>query len=148
MGEFMEFCRIRDVKPIEKAHNTDAGFDVFVPKDFNYVLEAGADVLIPIGIKVNVPHGYALMVCNKSGIATKKKLRYGAHVIDEGFQNEVLIHLFNDGDKAVVIEPDMKIAQMVLVKIGNHMAKEISKEDYEAQDASERGQGGFGSTGV
>lgn len=146
--EELEFCRIRNVKPIEKAHDNDAGFDVFVPEDFDCIVEPGKDVLIPIGIKVNVPHGYALFVCNKSGIATKKKLRFGAHVIDEGFQNEVMVNLFNDGEYAVHIEPNMKIAQLVLIKIGNHQAKEITKEEYESQDVTERNLGGFGSTGI
>lgn len=77
----MKVCRVRDVKLPNKAHKIDAGFDFFIPNDFTpTVLEPGKDICIPSGVKVIVPHGYALIAKNKSGVATKKKLRTGACV--------------------------------------------------------------------
>lgn len=80
----MKVCRVRDVKLPNKAHNVDAGFDFFIPNDFQpYTLLQGNDICIPSGVKVIVPEGYALIAMNKSGVATKKKLRVGACVSPE-----------------------------------------------------------------
>lgn len=146
----LKFCKVRDVKAPGKAHPEDAGFDFFIPNDFAPChLAPGEDVLIPSGVKVIVPEGYALIAMNKSGVATKQKLRVGAAVVDAGYRGEVHIHLFNDGpsDSEVELTPGMKIVQFVLVQIGTHQAEEISVDDYAGYD-SERGEGGFGSTGV
>lgn len=148
--EMLKFCKVRDVKAPGKAHPEDAGFDFYIPNDFtSYYLAPGEDILIPSGIKVIVPEGYALIAMNKSGVATKQKLRVGACVVDTGYRGEVHIHLFNDGpsDFVVKLDPGMKIVQFVLVQIGTHQAEEISMDDYTKYD-SERGEGGFGSTGV
>ena len=70
--------RVRDVKLPQRAHDEDAGYDFFVPNDFApYTLLPGNDVLIPSGIKVIVPKGYALVAHNKSGVA-KSLSRAGA----------------------------------------------------------------------
>ena len=144
------FCKVRDVKSPVKAHPFDAGFDFFIPNDYGTrLLPPGTDILIPSGIKVDVPEGYALIAMNKSGIATKQKLRTGCAVVDSGYSGEVHIHLFNDGPIDVVLDGGMKIVQFVLVKIGTHQSYEISPEEYEERmNKSERGEGGFGSTGV
>ena len=145
----MKVCRVRDVKLPNKAHNIDAGFDFFIPNDFESIeLMPGDDICIPSGIKVIVPTGYALIAKNKSGVATKKKLRTGACVVDEGYAGEVHIHLFNDGKESVILNPGDKIVQFVLIKIGNRMIEEITPELYaEMTSKSERGAGAFGSTG-
>lgn len=149
-NDCLYFCKVRDVKSPIKAHPFDAGFDFFIPNDFGRrILPPGADILIPSGIKVDVPEGYALIAMNKSGIATKQKLRHGASVVDTGYSGEVHIHLFNDGPTDMVLEGGMKIIQFVLVKIGTHQSYEISPEEYEKRMTDfERGEGGFGSTGV
>ena len=86
---------------------------------------------------------------NKSGVATKQKLRTGAAVCDSGYTGEIHIHLFNDGTSDIVLEGGMKIVQFLLLKIGTQQAYEISQEEYEHRtNTSERGEGGFGSTGV
>lgn len=150
MEDRLYFCKVRDVKSPVKAYYTDAGFDFFIPNDFGKrILPPGSDILIPSGIKVDVPEGYALIAMNKSGIATKMKLRTGACCVDTGYRSEVHIHLFNDGPYDVVLDGGMKIIQFVLVKIGTHQSYEISPEEYEKRmEDSERGEGGFGSTGV
>lgn len=147
--ETLQFTKVRDVKSITKAHPEDAGFDFFVPNDCGEIkVQPQSDVLIPSGIKVKVPHGYALIAYNKSGVCTKQKLRVGACVVDENYQGEVHIHLFNDSPIwEQLIVPGQKIVQFVLVRIGNHQAEEISNEEYHSV-TTERGDGAFGSTGV
>ena len=100
--------------------------------------------LIPSGIKVEIPKGFALIAFNKSGVATKKGLTVGACVVDEDYQGEVHIHLINQTDKAVFLQPGEKIVQFVLVPMAYIGLEEV----YEIhQEETERGQGGFGSTG-
>ena len=150
--ETLKMCRVRDVRLPEKAHTTDAGFDFFVPNDFEpKTLFYNSDILIPSGIKVIVPHGYALIAMNKSGVAVKHKLQVGACVVEENHTGEVHMHIYNHSspDNAVQIVPGMKIVQFVLVRIGNHSVEEISTKQYESETGiTERGAGGFGSTGA
>ena len=64
----MRIAKIRDVKTPTRANNSDAGIDFFVPNDFNTVKIMPHDsILIPAGIKVDVPNGHALIAFNKSG---------------------------------------------------------------------------------
>lgn len=142
--------RVRDVKLPQRAHDEDAGYDFFVPNDFApYTLLPGNDVLIPSGIKVIVPKGYALVAHNKSGVATKLKLGHGAEVCDEGYAGEVHIHLVNHGSDAVIIKPGMKVIQFLLLEVGKQVVIEIGNDEYEKRmEQYTRGANGFGSTGV
>lgn len=142
--------RVRDVKLPQRAHDEDAGYDFFVPNDFApYTLLPGNDVLIPSGIKVIVPKGYALVAHNKSGVATKLKLGHGAEVCDEGYSGEVHIHLINHGSDAVIIKPGMKVIQFLLLEVGKQVVIEIGNAEYEERmEQYIRGANGFGSTGV
>ncbi len=133
-----------------KAHSDDAGFDFFAPMDMDeVVLFPGEDCVVQTGIRVAVPKGWALLGVNKSGVATKKKLTLGAKLIDSGYTGEVGIHLFNIGRSAEAkISPGDKIAQFVLIPIGFSEIEPLTEEEYwKRNDGSERGEGGFGSTG-
>ena len=103
--------------------------------------------MIPSGIKVNVPEGYALIAFNKSGVATKKGLQVGACVVDCGYQGEIHIHLVNVGQEFAQLNPGDKVVQFVLIKLGDPVIQQVSEDDlYEKE--SNRGEGGFGSTGT
>ena len=144
----MKFCKIRDVKSPQRSHETDAGIDFFVPNDFGIThVFPNSSINIPSGIKVKIPHGYALIAFNKSGVATKLGLDVGANVVDEGYQGEVHLHLFNTTDTAVKIESGQKIVQFILVPVNYEMPEEVSEEEL-FDSKSERGENGFGSTGV
>lgn len=144
----MKFCKIRDVKSPQRSHETDAGIDFFIPNDFKCrVIHAHSSINIPSGIKAKIPHGYALIAFNKSGIATKLGLDVGANVVDEGYQGEIHLHLFNTTDSSVQIEPGQKIIQFILVPVNYEIPEEVS-EDELFDSKSDRGEGGFGSTGV
>jgi len=146
----MKIFKTRDVKDPNRAHSNDAGFDLFIPNDFlPQVLNPGQSVLIPSGIKARVPEGYALIAFNKSGVAAKKNLIVGASVIDESYQGEIHIDIKNVGKTPQVLSPGDKIIQLLCIKM-NYVPIEIaSTEDELFSDMkSERGTGGFGSTGT
>ena len=77
---YIKFTKVRDVKSPCRANPGDAGIDIYVPSDFKpKQLDHGDSILIPAGIKVEVPIGYALIFHNKSGIAAKKNLCWGRY---------------------------------------------------------------------
>jgi dUTP pyrophosphatase len=148
MSVRLRFAKVRDVKSPLRAHATDAGIDFFIPNDSeSYNIKPGESVLIPSGIKVNFDHGWALVANNKSGIASKKQLLVGAQVIDSSYQGEVHINLHNVGNNEIVISPGDKIVQFIMYNIGLPTPEEVSLEDL-YNDISDRGEDGFGSTGV
>lgn len=144
----MKFCKVRDVKSPQRSHDTDAGIDFFIPNDFETRQIFPHDSInIPSGIKAKIPHGYALIAFNKSGIATKLGLDVGANVVDECYQGEIHLHLFNTTNTFVKIEKGQKIVQFILVPVNYEMPEEVSEEEL-FDSKSERGENGFGSTGV
>jgi dUTP pyrophosphatase len=107
----------------------------------------GTDTCIPSGIRVNVPAGYAFIAHNKSGVALNKKLTVGACVVDEDYQGEIHLHLFNSGEETVKVESGEKIVQFLLVPV-KYPAVKIVPDKELFHSATARGAGGFGSTGV
>tara|TARA_R100001015_G_C4633938_1_gene199579 strand:- start:647 stop:1084 length:438 start_codon:yes stop_codon:yes gene_type:complete len=144
----MKISKVREVKTPIRANSTDAGIDFFVPEDTKrFTLSPGDSCLIPSGVKVNVPEGFALVAFNKSGVAVKKSLHVGACVVDCGYQGEVHINLTNVGDCETDINPGDKIVQFVLLPLGNPKVELVEESNlYESE--SSRGEGGFGSTGT
>jgi dUTP pyrophosphatase len=145
----IKIFKTREVKTPHRGSPLSAGIDFFVPEQFTSVtLEPHDDVLIPSGIKVKLPDGYALVGNNKSGVATKKRLIYGACVIDEDYQGEIHLHLINVGKNPVTINPGDKILQFLLEKQEYAGVIEVtSEEELFGGELTERGEGGFGSTG-
>jgi len=138
-----------------RAYPSDAGMDLFYCPETDYRdaigrqeirIGVGAGVLIPTGLKIGVPVGHMLEVKNKSGIAFKKRLIVGACVIDSGYDGEVFVNLNNIGTKVAVIEPGQKIAQAVLVPVETCGVEEIEYDNV-YEESTDRGNGGFGSTG-
>ncbi len=144
----MKIAKTRDVKTPTRANNKDAGIDFYVPNDFESTLvESGKSILIPSGIKVEVPTGYSLIAFNKSGVCSKTGLIVGACVVDETYQGEIHIHLINTNTINHVIDPSEKIVQFVLVPMFYDIIEEIDITEIH-QEESTRGDGGFGSTGI
>ena len=142
----MKIIKVKDVKTPSRGTSKSAGIDFYTPNDMKPILLGpGEDALIPSGIKAQVSPGYALIAFNKSGVATKSKLTKGAEVVDEDYQGEIHIHVFNSGKSTTLINPGQKLIQFILIK--------MNYEDIEVVESldnveSERGEGGFGSTGV
>lgn len=163
---FLDVYRVREnVKLPERANPSDAGADVFYnpdekAKDFgvkgncsvdergNILLFSEGNAIIPAGIKVGVPHGFALIVFNRGSMGAKKCLDVGACVIDSGYNNEIFIDLHNIGSKEQTIKPGDKIAQLLLLPCVHFRVKELDKDElYDYPIAmSERGEGNLGST--
>jgi len=127
-----------------------AGIDLFVPNDQeSIVLEPGQSAFIPAGIKARVPSGHALVAMNKSGIAAKKSLMVGACVIDEDYTGEIHIDLKNVGDIAQSVNPGDKIVQLLCLPVNYVNVEEATSEEETFGDlVTDRGEGGFGSTGT
>lgn len=66
----MKISKIREVKTPTRGTECSAGLDFYVPKGFTARLTSGTDILVPSGIRVEVPHGYALIAMNRSSVAT------------------------------------------------------------------------------
>ena len=131
-----------------RAHATDAGMDFFFcPSAGDHVtINPGQSAVLETGVKVEVPQNYMLQIMNKSGIASKRSLLTGACVVDRGYNGEIFINLHNVGKTPQVISQGEKLAQGVFVKICTPSVVEIS-EDLIYEKPTDRGSGGFGSTG-
>jgi dUTP pyrophosphatase len=145
----MKIAVIRDVKVPVRGTDKSAGIDFFVPNDYKgkTKLTPGESVLIPSGIRANVPAGFMLTAFNKSGVATKKSLIVGAAVVDEDYQGEIHIHLLNAGEDVATFEAGDKIVQFILVPV-SYLNVEVVDNTILFAEASQRGEGGFGSTGT
>jgi dUTP pyrophosphatase len=145
----IKLAKIRDVKVPQRGTSLSAGLDFFIPNDYTgkCVLVPSGSVLIPSGIKAKVPNGYMLTAFNKSGISVNKSLVVGACVIDEDYQGEIHIHVINVGNNIVEIAPGDKIVQFILVPISLAAVEVVDEQALFLED-SERGSGGFGSTGL
>lgn len=145
----MKISKIRDVKTPVRGTPLSAGLDFFVPNDFpgTHYLIPGDAINIPSGIKVKVPHGYALVFMNKSGVAVKKGLQVGACVVDEDYQGEVHLHVRNTGLDVQEIKPGEKLVQALLIPVDYAEVDVVPEEDL-FEEETERGEGGFGSTGT
>lgn len=107
------------------------------------------DVLIPSGLYAQLEPNSALIDFNKSGVATKSKLSVGACVIDVSYQGIVHYHVFNFSKNWTTLECDKKVCQMVQVPIltGMEVVEGIEPDQFYVEK-TERGAGGFGSTGL
>lgn len=124
----------------ERAHECDAGLDLFSPVDD--VIYVGDSVTIDTGVHIEIPVGYVGMVKSKSGL----NVRYGITsegVIDAGYTGSIAVKLYNHGHAAVPIAKGQKISQLVLLPI---ITPDLVLVD--GLEGTERGNGGFGSTGA
>lgn len=147
--DVLSFTKIRNVKSPCRAHQTDAGIDFYVPEDAGSIaIWPGQSVLINGGIKVKIPSGHALILFNKSGVASKKSLVLGACVIDESYQGELIYNLHNIGETVQKLSPGDKIVQGIILPVNYANPQEVaSVEELYAGSESDRGEGGFGSSG-
>ena len=166
----IQFMKVRNVKSPQRKPG-DAGIDMFIPEfsqelvDYirlknptfeeeggrlsqtDIVIPAGVGIIIPTGLKYKIPGNVALIQFTKSGVGAKKKLDCFNGVGDSTYQGELHIHLINQGSGPQSVEYGEKITQFVPVE---YNTSEISVEDFNEKffdRKTERGEGGFGSTG-
>ena len=123
-----------------RAHELDAGYDLYSTHDA--VIFQNASGLFDTGVHVQIPAGYVGVLKSKSGLNVKSGLQ-SEGVIDAGYTGSIKVKLYNHGPKAVEIKAGQKISQLVLLP--------IITPDLELVDdleETERGSGGFGSTGA
>lgn len=125
-----------------RAYAGDAGLDLSSCE--RVVLDPGERALVCTGLAVAIPEGYAGFVQPRSGLATKHGISIvnTPGLIDSGYRGELRISLLNtDPREAFVVEPGMRIAQLVVLSV-----PEIELVEVHELPASERGVRGFGSS--
>lgn len=130
----------------EYATPGSAGLDLRACVETAISLKPGETQLIPTGMAIHIANpGYAAMILPRSGLGHKHGIVLGNLVglIDSDYQGPLMVSMWNRGDSDFVIEPMERIAQMVIVPVMQPSFYVV--ENFDA--ASERGIGGFGSTG-
>ena len=123
-----------------------AGLDLRACLQELIVLEPGASTLVPTGIAIHLGDpALAAMVLPRSGLGHKHGIVLGNLVglIDSDYQGQIMVSLWNRSQTAFKLEPMERIAQLVVVPV-----LQVALNVVEEYDASERGAGGFGSTGT
>ena len=126
------------------AHPGDGAVDL--RSSVECTIESLSRTVVPCGISVALPEGYAGLVMPRSGLAAKHGVTVlnTPGLIDSGYRGEINAILFNtDASEAFVIHPGDRIAQFMIVA-----APRISFEPSDALDVTDRGTGGFGSSGI
>ena len=121
-----------------RAHNVDAGLDIYAPR--RIVVFSNDFCKVDTGVHIEVPEGYAAFMKSKSGLMSQGILTDGT--IDAGYTGEIGVVLFNFGEVRKIFERGDKIAQIVIQKVET---PELVVVDSFKE--TERGDGGFGSTG-
>jgi dUTP pyrophosphatase len=125
-----------------------AGLDLRACINAPIVIEAGATVLIPTGLAIHVADpGYCAMILPRSGMGHKNGIVLGNLVglIDSDYQGQLMVSTWNRGQQAFTLQPMERLAQLIVVpvvQVGFNVVDEFDSEQH-----SERGAGGFGSTG-
>ena len=135
----------REAQLPEFAHATDAGMDLRSSEFNDIALHPGKRVLVDTGVQIAVPVGHVGLIMDKSGRAIKEGLTVLGGVIDSGYRGNIQVILYNTGDEVVFISQGQKIAQLVVMPL-SPVVPELTDQLPPAQD--ERGEGGFGSTGL
>ena len=134
--------RAKDFPLPEYATPASAGVDLRASD--GCVIPPGGRALVPTGLRIALPEGYEAQVRPRSGLALKHgvTLPNSPGTIDADYRGEIGVILMNLGQEPFVVEPGDRIAQMVVAPVAR-----VAWSEAEALDATERGEGGFGSTG-
>ncbi|HEX7083339.1 MAG TPA: dUTP diphosphatase [Gaiellaceae bacterium] len=127
-----------------RAYAGDAGFDLAACDRVE--LGPGERALVPTGLAVAIPEGYAGFVQPRSGLAARNGISIvnTPGLVDSGYRGELKVTLLNtDRRDTFVVEPGMRIAQLVVLPV-----PEVAPREVEELPGSERGAGGFGSSGL
>ena len=129
----------------EKATALCAGMDLRAAVDHQLRIEPGTAAAVPTGLKIAVPPGFEAQIRPRSGLALNNSILVpnSPGTIDADYRGEVRVILFNGGTDAFVIQRGDRIAQMVIKPV-----PAVVLEEVDELEETERGAGGFGSTGV
>lgn len=135
----------KEAKIPERGSEQAAGYDLFAVLDADETIKPHEAKLIPTGIAVAIPSGYYGGVFARSGLSLKEGLRPAncVGVIDADYRGEIFVSLRNDSDTIRTVTPGEKIAQLLVLPF-----LEVAFDEVDALDDTDRGAGGFGSTGL
>ena len=140
----LQIKKVRDTAVVPaRAYSGDAGMDLAACERVE--LAPGARALVPTGLAVAIPDGYAGYVQPRSGLAAKHGISIvnTPGLVDSGYRGELLVNLVNHDDtQAFVVEPGMRIAQLVILQV-----PPVELVEVDELPDSERGADGFGSSG-
>jgi dUTP pyrophosphatase len=135
-----------DAKVPSYAYPSDSGFDLRSTIEIN--IPPFGRALIPTGIKLSIPEEYEIQVRPKSGLALNQGLTVlnTPGTVDSGYIGEIKVIVFNTNNETVTVSKGMKIAQAVLCPVvcGKYVSLELTNK----VDDKDRGDKGFGSTGL
>lgn len=125
------------------AHEGDAGLDLFSTSDVT--IQPGESALVPTGISIQLPPNTEAQIRPRSGLAFKYQITVlnTPGTVDEGYRGEIQVILINHGREPFNVVTGMKIAQMVIKPVISVVVEKI-----EELGSTDRGTGGFGSTGI
>lgn len=126
-----------------QANAGDAGLDLFSAEE--KLIKPGEAELISTGIVIELPQGTEAQIRPRSGLALNHSITVlnSPGTIDEGYRGEIKVILINHGKKDFMVEKQMRIAQMVIAPVAR-----VNIHQIEELSSSERGEGGFGSSGT
>ncbi len=144
----IEFKKLPHAKELAlPSYETDsaAGMDIRAALDESIILKVGERILIPTGLIMALPNGYEAQIRPRSGLAIRNGITMlnSPGTIDSDYRGEIKVIAINHGQEDFVINHGDRIAQMVISPVVQLPVKEVSE-----LDETERGEGGFGSTGV
>ena len=121
-----------------------AGADLYACLEAPVTVEPGQTVFVPTGIAIQFPKGYAALIYARSGLACKRDLAPAnkVGVVDSDYRGEVIVALHNHGSQSQQISHGERIAQLVITPVLT-----LPFEETEVLSDTQRGEGGFGSTG-
>jgi dUTP pyrophosphatase len=136
--------------PVRGSQNA-AGYDLFAAEQVRvpgtmirpYDTAHIGNAVVPTGLAFEIPHGFYGRIVERSGLAFRQHLHCGSGVIDSDYRGEVRVLVYNFSDQAFVIEQGMRFAQIIFERIG-----EFEIEESNELATTDRGTGGFGSTGI
>ena len=125
---------------------SDSGFDLYSTQEI--LIEGFGRALVPTGIRFEIPEGFEIQVRSKSGLALKQGLMVlnSPGTVDEGYTGEVQVIIFNTNKDQFKITKGMKIAQAVLSKC--YPGRNVNLVKVNKVESKDRGENGFGSTGI
>ena len=129
----------------ERGSDWAAGVDLHAATDYDIEIRPGETVKIDTGLAIAIPRGFFGAIFARSGLATKQGLRPAncVGVIDADYRGPVVVALHNDSDEVQIVPAKSRIAQLVVLHY-----EELDFMEVSNLPETERGVGGFGSTGI
>ena len=145
MNPMVLYKRLNDLAIVPtKGSEYSAGYDLYAAIESDIEIAPHKTVMIGTGLAFEIPPYTFMGIFARSGLATKKGLRPAncVGVVDSDYRGEVKVALHNDSDEVMIVEPGERIAQVIVLPF-----YQIGLEEVDELSDTDRGEGGFGSTG-